>query len=81
MKPTSETYTVAQLYGFNETKQIVLKYLEPLGVELNSIPYMQGTLHDFMRNMGGGIPYFQLMKFIKEIDSIDASLVDERIDF
>lgn len=73
-KTTSSSYSVSYLIQHEITKPIMEKHLKkhlPMGVEVEDLSYVHGTLTDMLEyNMGGGLPYETIMAFIAELDTI-----------
>jgi hypothetical protein len=64
----SQSYTLSFLVKHPISKEIVLKHLAPLGLDVDRISRVDATLSALMDNMGGGIPGKVLVALIEELD-------------
>lgn len=67
----SETYTLRHLTQNQQTRDVILKHLKPIGVDETQLLYVHATLKDLTdTNMGGGIPYEVMQKLVAELDAM-----------
>jgi hypothetical protein len=70
-RTVSASYTLAELVAHPATRLIVLRHLEPLGLEEEQLRSVRGTLAAmFSYNMGGGIPSGVITGLVSELDSL-----------
>ena len=77
MKKTSETYTLSYLAEHPDTRDIIFRHLQPVGVDEQQIPEVHAPLRELAdTNMGGGIPYDTMAHLVAELDEIPVSEIE-----